>query len=88
MSSDTSSCIPAAPLASEAAKRPRRSADAGDWTAYCASMHPSELAALDAVVDRFKAAGVRRMSRSWLIRIAVQRLDLDALQAELLAVPR
>jgi hypothetical protein len=39
---------------------------------------------MDAIVERIKAAGITKISRSRLIRIGIARLDVDALVAELL----
>ena len=50
------------------------------------STYKSDLAELDAMVERCQAAGVRRMNRSRLLRIAIKRLDLDAVIAELSSV--
>jgi len=52
------------------------------------STYPAQLVELDAAVSRLKQAGVRRMSRSWLLRIALERLDVDAVLADLLGVTR
>lgn len=52
---------------------------AGPYVTFCASTYPSDLAAMDAVVDRARVAGVRRANRSWLIREAVRAIDVDAL---------
>lgn len=52
----------------------------------CISMYPDDLARLDAMLERLRAAGIRDISRSKLIRIALRRLDVDALAGELLGV--
>ncbi len=58
------------------------------YTVICVSTYWTDLAALDAAVERLKAAGLRRASRSWLIRVAIARLDLEAvLTAELARTP-
>jgi hypothetical protein len=41
-----------------------------DWTKVCASMSRSDLAVIDAAVDRHKAAGIRGISRSKVLREA------------------
>jgi len=58
------------------------------YTVIAVSTYPADLVALDAAVLRLKQAGIRRMSRSWLLRIALERLDVDAVLAELLEVAR
>jgi hypothetical protein len=52
------------------------------------SMYLPGIAAMDASVDRCKAAGLTRMSRSKLIRIALAGLDVDALIAAETERPR
>lgn len=52
----------------------------------CISMYPDDLARLDAMLRKLRASGIRDVSRSKLIRIALRRLDVDALCAELLGV--
>ncbi len=61
---------------------------AREYTVICISTYWADLAALDAAVARLKAAGVRRATRSWLIRVAIARLDLDAVLAAELARTR
>ncbi len=58
------------------------------WVTVAISTNPDALRELDAAVVRLKQAGIRRMSRSWLLRIALERLDLDELEADLLEVTR
>ena len=53
------------------------------WVVIGVSTTPDALRSVDAAVLKLKQAGIRRMSRSWLYRIAVERLDLDAVLAEL-----
>lgn len=64
--------------AGNAVKRP----DADGYTRICLSSYPEDVTAMDAAVERLKAADPR-MTRSRLVRIALRRLDLDALAAEL-----
>jgi hypothetical protein len=54
-----------------------------DWVALCISMPREALAELDAVIERCRAAGLGKLARSRLIRIAIARLDVDALIPEL-----
>jgi hypothetical protein len=58
------------------------------WVCLSVSTSPAALRELDAAVLRLKQAGIRKMSRSWLLRIALERLDLDELEADLLEVTR
>ncbi len=58
------------------------------WICIGVSTYPAALVELDAAVTRLKQAGIRRMSRSWLLRIALERLDVDAVERELLEVAR
>jgi hypothetical protein len=71
---------PRAPGAAATPSRPRQVSPGQqpgprDWTVIAVSTWPSELAQLDALVDRLRQAGIRGMSRSRLIRLAVQQLD-------------
>lgn len=52
----------------------------------CISTYPEDLAALDAAVANCQRAGLTRMSRSQLLRIALKRLDLEQVIAELRGV--
>lgn len=54
-----------------------------DWVALCISMPRDALAELDAIIERCRAAGAGKLARSRLIRIAIARLDVDALIPEL-----
>lgn len=56
------------------------------YVCLCISTFPAELAALDAAVAKLKMGGVRSMTRSRLIRIALERLDVEAVLAEQLAL--
>lgn len=64
------------------ATRPTHPADdSPDYTTICISLYFDDLASLEAAVKRCKSAGLRRMSKSQLIRIALRQLDLDSLIA-------
>lgn len=52
----------------------------------CISTYPEDLAVMDAMVDQCKRAGLTRMSRSQLLRIALKRLDLEQVIVELRGV--
>lgn len=56
-----------------------------DYVTICISTYPGDLLHLDRAVARLQAAGVRRASRSRLIRAAIMELDVDALIARELA---
>ena len=60
---------------------PPRHASRRRYVVLAVSTYRRDLAALDAAVDRVRAAGARRANRSWLIRVAIARLDLDAVIA-------
>lgn len=60
----------------------------GAYTVACISMYGRDMLALDAAVERCKREGLTRASKSWLIRRALDRLDLAALIADELARPR
>lgn len=49
------------------------------YEVICISLYNEDLARLDAKVQRLKAEGHRKMSRSALIRYALDTVDLDAL---------
>lgn len=53
------------------------------WVVLCVSAPGELITELDAAIARFDAAGVGRVSRSRLIRIAVAHLDVDRVIAEL-----
>lgn len=59
--------------------RPRRKPKADHYKVICISLYNEDLAALDAKVDALKERGHRKMSRSALIRFALEHVDLDAL---------
>jgi hypothetical protein len=48
------------------------------WHALCVTMPEAALIALDEKLDQIRAAGVLRMSRSRLVRIALSLVDVDA----------
>lgn len=48
-----------------------------DYVTICVSTYPRELAKLDALVDEFKRSGDRKMSRSALIRLAIDKLAAE-----------
>lgn len=52
------------------------------WVTICISTYPEDRDALDAAVAHCRDAGLTRMSRSQLLRIAFKRLDLAQLIAE------
>jgi hypothetical protein len=64
---------------------PRSSSDPPglSYKTICISMYLDDLAELDSAVKRCQTGGLRRMSRSQLIRIALSRLDIEALLAEM-----
>lgn len=60
--------------------------DAPRYVTLCISTYPEDLAALDAAVAQCTRAGIPKMSRSRLMRIALKRLDLEQVIAELRGV--
>ena len=50
-----------------------------DYQVICISLYDEDLAALDAKVKGLKASGHRKMSRSALIRFALDQVDLSKL---------
>lgn len=54
------------------------------YKVICISMYIDDVSALTNAVKRCRRAGLSRMSKSQLIRIALQRLDLDAVIADML----
>lgn len=71
----------AKPLAGGAA-RPKKKAKApkpNHYEVICISMYTEDLARLDEMVAALKKKGHRKMSRSALIRFALDTVDLDAL---------
>ena len=61
------------------AKRPRAKPADVDYQVICISLYDEDLAALDAKVQTLKSAGHRKMSRSALIRFALDQVDLSKL---------
>lgn len=53
------------------------------FVTLCISTYPEDRDVMDAMVDQCKRAGLTRMSRSQLLRIALKRLDLEQVIAEL-----
>lgn len=49
------------------------------YEVLCISMYKTDVASAKAMVAELKARGIRRASLSWLIRLALSRLDLDAI---------
>jgi hypothetical protein len=60
--------------------RPKRAAKPkpDHYEIICISMYKEDLAALDEKVQSLKARGHRKMSRSALIRIALEKVDLES----------
>jgi hypothetical protein len=52
------------------------------YTTLTISSYARDVEAMDAMLEQCRDAGIARVSRSWLIRKAVDRLDLSALIAE------
>jgi len=61
----------------EAGQRRRAKPKPDHYEIICISMYKDDLARLDAKVEALKARGNRRMTRSALIRYALDRLALD-----------
>lgn len=53
-----------------------------DYVVLSISTYPENLRIADAIVERLRGAGITTASRSWLVRQAIERLDIDALIAE------
>jgi len=47
------------------------------YKVICISLYTKDLQALDAAVDELKTRGITKASRSALIRVALEQLDLD-----------
>jgi len=60
-------------------KRKPKKKKAAHYEVICISLYNEDLARLDEKVRRLKAAGHRKMSRSALIRYALDTADLDGL---------
>lgn len=50
------------------------------------SLYEEQLVLIDSAVARLQALGARKMSRSRLVRVAIDRLDLDQLVKEVSTV--
>ena len=65
---------------SKKAKPPKKRNDKPDhYEVICISMYKEDLARLDAAVAKLKKSGHRKMSRSALIRFALDTMDLAKL---------
>ena len=60
-------------------RKTTKRAKAAHYDVICISLYNEDLRALDEKVDQLKAAGHRKMSRSALIRYALDTCDLEAL---------
>jgi len=67
------------PPAREHPPRPRgeKLAKPAHYKVICISLYTKDLQALDAAVDELKTRGITKASRSALIRVALEQLDLD-----------
>jgi len=59
--------------------RKKKKAKPDHYEVICISLYKDDLARLDAAVKRLKAQGHRKMSRSALIRYALDTMDTDGL---------
>lgn len=69
----------APPRRKRASKRRAPEPRPDHYDVICISLYKEDLARLDAMVDDLKRRGHRKMSRSALIRFALDTVDLDAL---------
>ena len=60
-------------------KATKKKAKPDHYEVICISMYKDDLGRLDEAVKRLKASGHRKMSRSALIRFALDTMDTDAL---------
>ena len=62
-------------------RRPRKRTKAIDasYEVICISLYTGDLVAARAKVAALKERGIRRANLSWLIRIALERLDIDTI---------
>ncbi|MEM9067499.1 MAG: hypothetical protein AAGE52_03305 [Myxococcota bacterium] len=60
-------------------KKKKKKAKPDHYEVICISLYKEDLARLDEMVAKLKASGHRKMSRSALIRFALDTADLDAL---------
>jgi hypothetical protein len=49
------------------------------YKVICISLYNTDLAALAVMVAELKRRGITRANKSWLIRLALSRLDLDTI---------
>lgn len=61
----------------------RQPVDGRTYEIVCISVYKTDLAELDSAVERMQAAGLKKMSRSQLLRIAFKRLDVAAVIADM-----
>ena len=69
----------AEPKKAKKKRRKRKPAADVDYKVICISLYDEDLARLDAKVAELKKSGHRKMSRSALIRFALDHVDLEAL---------
>lgn len=60
-------------------KKPKKAAKPDHYKVICISMYTEDLERLDAKVAELKESGHRKMSRSALIRFALDHMDLEKL---------
>jgi hypothetical protein len=59
------------------ARSPRAAEKPSHYKVICISLYTKDLERLDALVDELKARGMTKASRSALIRVALDQVDLD-----------
>lgn len=52
------------------------------YKVLCISMYASDIAQLEKAVAELKSRGIRRANKSWLIRVALSRLDIKTVTTE------
>ncbi|MBW2465525.1 MAG: hypothetical protein JRH11_28015 [Deltaproteobacteria bacterium] len=66
-------------LKQPAKAKPKKKPKPDHYEVICISMYKDDLGRLDEAVKRLKASGHRKMSRSALIRFALDTMDTDSL---------
>jgi hypothetical protein len=67
------------PVVASPKRRPKRKKKPDHYEVICISLYKDDLARLDAAVERLKKKGHRKMSRSALIRYALDTMDESGL---------
>ena len=78
--SPTEMAADATPIVTRRQRKPMKPAKPTHYKVICISMYTRDLDELSTKVNELKKRGMTKLSKSELIRIALDRLDLDQIQ--------